>query len=146
MSHTHFLFHIVFATKDRLPLIAPAWESELYAYLAGIIKNLGGQSLEINGMPDHAHIVAQLDLKMSFPDTIRELKASSSRWIRQNHDPKFHWQRRYGAFTVSESALDAVRSYVRRQKEHHLRQGFEDEYKLLLRKHRVSFNDEYLWS
>lgn len=146
MSYTHFLFHIVFSTKDRLPLIAPGWENELYAYQAGIIKNLGGQALEINGMPDHEHIVAQLDLKMGFPDLMRELKASSSRWVRRNHDPKFNWQRRYGAFTVSESALGSVRAYVRRQKEHHLRQRFEDEYKLLLQKHRVSFENDYLWS
>lgn len=121
-------------------------ESELHAYLAGIVKNLGGQPLEINGMPDHEHIVAQLDLKIGFPDFMRELKASSSRWVRQNHDPKFGWQRRYGAFTVSESAVDSVRAYVRRQKEHHRSQGFEDEYKLLLNKHRVLFDAEYLWS
>ncbi len=146
MSHTHFLFHIVFATKDRMPLISARWESELHAYLSGIIKNIGGHALEINGIEDHVHVIAQLDLKMSFPDTMRELKASSSRWIRQYHDPKFHWQRRYGAFTVSESALGSVRSYVRRQKEHHSKQGFEEEYKILLEKHRVAFTDGYLWS
>ena len=146
MSHTHFLFHIVFATKDRVPLISPDWESELYGYLSGTIKNLGGQSLEINGMPEHIHIVTQLDLKITFPNFMRELKASSSGWVRRNHESKFGWQRRYGAFTVSESALDSVRKYVRGQKKHHLEQTFEDEYKGLLRKHRVAFDEEYLWS
>lgn len=145
MSHTHFLYHIVFATKDRLPLIKPDWEAELYSYLSGIVKNCGGQSLEINGMPDHAHLLARLTPTIKFSDFMRELKAGSSRWIRQNHDPKFSWQRRYGAFTVSESAANTVRKYIRDQKEHHGRQTFEDEYKGLLIKHKVEFDERYLW-
>lgn len=146
MSHTHFLFHIVFATKERKPLIAAEWESELHAYISGIIRNLGGQTLEIDGMPDHLHIATQLDLKIGFPDTMREVKASSSRWVRRNRLYEFNWQRRYGAFTVSESALDAVRRYIRNQKSHHLGQSFEDEYKSLLQRHRIAFQDEYLWT
>ena len=146
MSHTHFLFHIVFATKDRKPLIAAEWESELHAYLSGIIKNLGGQTLDINGMPDHVHIVTQLDLMIGFPNLMREVKASSSKWVRRNRLHDFNWQRRYGAFTVSESALDTVRRYVRNQKSHHLGQSFEDEYRSLLQKHRIAFEDKYLWT
>jgi putative transposase len=127
-------------------LIAHPWEQNLYAYLSGIIKNLGGHTIEINGMPDHAHILTELDLKTPFPDRMREIKASSSNWIRRHHQPKFAWQRRYGAFTASESAVDSVRRYIRNQKEHHLKQAFEDEYKALLRKHRVRFEDDYLWT
>ena len=67
MSHTHFLYHIIFATKDRMPLIAPEWEDELYSYLAGIIKNHGGIAIEINGMPDHAHILARLEARDDDP-------------------------------------------------------------------------------
>jgi putative transposase len=146
MSYTHFLFHVVFATKDRLPMIDPGWESDLYAYISGIIENYGGQTLEINGMPEHVHIVTQLDLKTAFPDLIRETKASSSKWVRRNRLPGFSWQRRYGAFTVSESALDLVRRYVRNQKSHHQAQSFDDEYKTLLRKHRIEFDEDHLWS
>lgn len=60
MSHTHFLYHIVFGTKDRMPLISERWENELYKYLAGIIKNHGGEPIEIDGMPDHVHIFTRL--------------------------------------------------------------------------------------
>ena len=77
MSHTHFLFHIVFGTKDHAPLITEAWESELYKYLAGIIKHRGGEAIEINGMPDHMHIFSRLELNETFPTFMRELKASS---------------------------------------------------------------------
>jgi putative transposase len=143
MSHTHFLYHIVFATKGRLPLIHSSWENELYCYLAGIVKRHGGEAIEINGMPDHAHLFVRL-IPCDFPTFMRELKASSSKWAKR-HEPKFAWQRRYGAFTVSESAADAVRDYVRRQKAHHGKRTFEEEYAGLLRNHRIEFDENYLW-
>ncbi|MEQ1606907.1 MAG: IS200/IS605 family transposase [Pyrinomonadaceae bacterium] len=145
MSHTHFLYQIVFATKDRLPLIRRESEHELYSYLSGIVKNCGGLSLEINGMPDHVNLLIRLGADLKFADFMRELKAGSSRWVRQRFDPKFSWQRRYGAFTVSESAADEVRRYIRAQKEHHRAQTFEDEYRGLLIKHGVEFDERYLW-
>ena len=143
MAHTRFLFHIVFATKDRFPLINPRWESELYKYISGIVRNLKGRVIEINGMQDHVHILVSLS-PCDFREFMRELKASSSRWAKR-HQPKFSWQRRYGAFTVSESAVDAVRDYIRRQKEHHKDRTFEQEYMGILRKHNVEFDDRYLW-
>ena len=143
MAHTRFLFHIVFATKDRFPLINPRWESELYKYITGIVRNLKGRVIEINGMPDHVHILVSLQ-PCDFREFMRELKASSSRWAKR-HQPKFSWQRRYGAFTVSESAVDTVRDYIRRQKEHHKDRTFEQEYMGILRKHNVEFDDRYLW-
>lgn len=143
MSHTHFLYHIVFGTKDRLPLIAASWEDELYRYVAGIIKGQGGQAIEINGMPEHVHVFSRL-VPCDFPAFMRELKASSSKWAKR-HQPKFAWQRRYGAFTVSESAADNVRKYIRSQKEHHSSRTFEEEYIRLLEKHHIDFEAKYLW-
>ena len=146
MSHTHLLYHIVFATKDRTPLIDPNWERELHAYIAGIVKNLNGRSIEINGTSDHIHLLAHLSPKMALSDVMRELKASSSRWVHQTNDPKFSWQRRYGAFTVSESACETVRHYIRGQKAHHQTHDFETEYTVLLTKHRIEFEEQYLWT
>jgi REP element-mobilizing transposase RayT len=143
MSHTRFLYHIVFGTKDRFPLIGNEWESDLYRYLAGIVKNHGGDAIEINGMADHVHLLVRLN-PCDFPAFMRELKASSSKWANRQQ-PKFAWQRRYGAFTVSESAVHTVREYIRRQKTHHGKRTFEDEYIELLRRHRVEFDEKYLW-
>lgn len=143
MSHTRLLFHIVFGTKDHFPLIDESWENELHAYLTGIVKNHNGNVIAINGMPDHMHLLVRLE-PGDFPAFMRELKASSSKWAK-NHQPKFSWQRRYGAFTVSESAVDAVRNYIRKQKEHHRKRTFEDEYIELLRRHKVEFDEKYLW-
>ena len=145
MSHTHLLCHIVFGTKDHLPLISTEWEAELYKYLGGIIRNHKGEAIEINGMPDHAHILARLEPVEALSDLMRELKAGSSKWVRRTHEPKFGWQRRYGAFSVSESAADDVREYIRNQKIHHQRRTFEDEYKSLLQRHNVDFDPKYLW-
>jgi REP element-mobilizing transposase RayT len=96
-------------------------------------------------MPDHVHLLIRLEPVDKFPDFMRELKASSSRWVKRNHQPKFAWQRRYGAFTVSESAVERVRAYIQGQKEHHAGKSFEDEYKGLLRAHKIEFDNKYLW-
>lgn len=143
MSHTRFLYHIVFRTKDGFPFITESWEGELFKYLVGIIKNQKGFVIEINGMPDHIHILVCLG-PCDFSAFMREVKSGSSKWAKQ-YSPKFSWQRRYGAFTVSESAVEAVRKYIRNQKEHHKQQTFESEYVALLQKHNVEFNGEHLW-
>ena len=143
MSHTRFLFHIVFATKDRFPFITQQWEAELYKYISGLVRNHKGRVIEINGMPDHVHVLIWLE-PCDFPAFMRELKASSSRWAKRHH-AKFSWQRRYGAFSVSESAVKPVCDYIRRQKEHHRLRTFENEYIGLLQKHNVEFDEEYLW-
>jgi len=143
MSYTHLLYHIVFATKDRVRLISPAWEDELYRYLGGIVKNHGGEPIEINGMPEHGHLLVRLKQLPSLPDFMRELKASSSKWAKR-HNSKSSWQRRYGAFTVSESMSEAVRKYIQNQKLHHKEQTFEDEFTELLRLHNVEYDSKYL--
>ena len=94
-----------------------------------IISGNHGVPIEINGMPDHGHILTRIEPVISVSDFLRQLKSTSSGWVRRNYDPQFRWQRRYGAFSVSESASDAVRQYIRNQKQHHKRQTFEDEYK-----------------
>ena len=144
MSHSRLIYHVVFATKDRFPLISERWENELYAYLAGIVKRNKGRVIIINGMSDHVHLLIVLE-PCDLPAFMRELKASSSRWAKQ-HQPKFAWQRRYGAFTVSESAIEKVRDYIRDQKEHHAKRTFEQEYVGILRNHNIEFDEQYLWN
>jgi len=144
MSHTRFLYHIVVGTKERFPLIGESWEKELYAYLTGIVRHHNGDLIAINGMPDHVHLLVHLE-PCDFPAFMREMKASSSKWAKR-HEPKFAWQRRYGAFTVSESAVDMVRNYIRNQKAHHQKKRtFVDEYTELLRRHKVDFDERYMW-
>lgn len=146
MSHTHFLYHVVFGTKDRLPLISAGWEDELFRYLGGIVKGHEGVPIAINGVADHVHLLLRLKPVEKFSDFMRELKAGSSKWVKDRHEPTFSWGKRYGAFTVSESVSGSVRRYIQMQKVHHGKLTFEEEYRKLLVLHNIDFEDRYLWT
>lgn len=147
-SYTNLIYHIVFATKNRVTLITPDREERLYEYIGGIIRGLGGICLVINGVADHLHVLAKLRPDKAVSDVLRDLKAGSSGWM---HDvfpdaANFSWQNGYGAFTVSESQVSKVEAYITRQKEHHARESFEAEFVLLLERNRIEFDRHYLWS
>jgi putative transposase len=125
-SYTNLLYHIVFSTKDRRPLITTDVKDRLYEYIGGTVRGLGGLLLAINGIEDHVHILARLRADRSVSDALRDLKANASGWM---HDvfPEvndFSWQRGYGAFTVSASQVEKVRRYIANQEEHHRKQDF----------------------
>ena len=144
MSHTNFLYHIVCGTKERRRLISPDWEDNLHAFLGGIVRKTGGTALEINGIEDHVHMLARLGPKIAFSDFMRELKSKSSGFVHQEFDRRFAWAERYGAFSVSESNVERVRRYIKRQKLHHARQSFVDEYRELLIRNKVEIDERYL--
>ena len=113
-SYTNLLYHIVFSTKDRRPLITPEYEARLYDYIGGTIRSLGGISLELNGTEDHVHVLAKLRPDRAVSDVLRDLKANATGWM-QDVFPEvkhFSWQRGYGAFTVSHSNVEEVRRYI----------------------------------
>src|SRR6266542_3910460 len=117
-SYTNLLYHIIFSTKDRRPLITEDRQPRLYDYIGGTIRSLGGISLELNGTEDHVHLLTKLRPDRALSDVLRDLKANASGWM---HDvfpavTDFSWQRGYGAFTVSHSNVEEVRRYVLRQK------------------------------
>jgi putative transposase len=120
-TFTNLLYHIVFSTKSRVPLIEGAWSDELYRYLGGIVRAEGGIVLEIGGPPDHLHLLLKLKPTVALSDTLRLLKANSSKWARENRKSRlpFAWQDGYSAFSVSESQVEHVIRYIRNQREHH---------------------------
>jgi len=144
MSCTNFLYHIIFGTKGRLPMINDEIRARFYAYLGGTIRGLGGIALEINGMGDHIHILVKLKPTILFSDFVRDLKSNSSVWAKQNGIPKFAWQRRYGAFTVSESQGPIVRKYIRNQQQHHKKFDFRTEFEKLLTSNGIAV-DDFVW-
>lgn len=125
--------HLVFSTKDRQSTIDPTWQDDLYSYIGGIINNLQGGVILINGVPDHIHILCRLPKEMDIATFLRNIKANSSKWVRQNHAPQFHWQEGYGAFSVGISNVEQVKAYIRKQAEHHKTRDFRGEYNALLR-------------
>jgi REP element-mobilizing transposase RayT len=145
-TYTNLLYHVVFSTKERRQLITSAIEEDLYSYIGGIIRGLGGVQLEIGGVSDHIHILLKIKPTLAVSDVVRDIKANTSRWFNeQSKIYKFAWQDGFAAFTVSESQVGAVRAYLRGQKEHHARMSFQEEVLELLRRHRIEFDEKYLW-
>ena len=106
-SLTNYLYHIIYGTKHREPLIQLQFKNTLYAYTGGIIRSLGGTLLRMNGMSDHVHLVLKLPAALERADVVKVVKAKSSKWMNENpeYPGKFYWQRGYAGFTVSASVL-----------------------------------------
>ncbi len=120
-TFTKLSYHIVFSTKYRCKSITDSSSERLYEYIGGIIRAKSGHLIEIGGVEDHVHLLANLSPTKSISDTIREIKANSSKWRNEFPDNtgRFEWQKGYGAFTVSYSQIESVRHYIRNQREHH---------------------------
>jgi len=149
MPHTlvGLYVHVVFSTKNRAPWITTEIERGLYPFVGSVVRRLDCVLLASNGTADHSHLLLSLVATANIAALVREVKKSSSRWIKESFSSatEFGWQDGYGAFSVSESNLDRVRSYIARQKEHHARKSFEDEYRSLARKHRLAFDERFLF-
>jgi REP element-mobilizing transposase RayT len=137
-------YHVVFSTKDRRALIAPAWRARLHDYLGGTVNGLGGIIEMVGGVADHVHLLLGLRATHCLADFMRELKKASSTWARENFEPEFAWQDGYAAFTVSASVREKVRQYIRDQDPHHAKRDYVSEWRELLEKHGVTFDERYL--
>jgi putative transposase len=145
-TFTNLLYHIVFSTKNRVPLIHEAIRERIYEYLGGVIRGEKGTLLEIGGVPDHVHLLVRLRAEPSVAVMLRNMKSNSSRWLNEEVNPggQFGWQIGYGAFSVSESQVGKVRRYIQNQENHHRKVSFRDELIDLLRKHGIEYDERYL--
>jgi putative transposase len=149
MAHslTKLLFHVVFSTSDRRPLIEGDLKARLFPYLGGIFRELGGGLLGAGGTPDHVHLLIWLPATVSVAEALRVVKTNSSKWVHQQWPAhrKFGWQTGYGAFSVSKSNAASVLKYIARQEEHHKKVSFQEEFLQLLQKHEIPYDERYLW-
>jgi REP-associated tyrosine transposase len=146
-SLSSILIHLVFSTKNRQPLITETIESELFQYLGGIFRNCKCPSLLIGGDQDHIHTLFALSRNCSVAEIVKEIKSSSSKWLKGKGDEfqHFQWQTGYGAFSVGQSGVEELKHYIANQKEHHSRTSFEDEFRLLCRKYKVEIDERFVW-
>ena len=143
---SNLLVHLVFSTKHRENTIKPKIETELYAYLASIHKAMRCPLLKIGGTDNHLHILCRLERTVTLSKLVEELKTSSSKWMKQKTDnPTFAWQQGYGAFSIGASNIDALSDYIAKQKQHHQPRSFEDEFRLLLKKYHITWDEAYVW-
>ncbi|MBY0230824.1 MAG: IS200/IS605 family transposase [Gemmataceae bacterium] len=140
--------HLVFSTKSREPLIERWLEEDLYAIIGGLARGRGAVLLAAGGMPDHVHLLVSMPRTWAVADLVRDLKSNSCGWVHDTFPAKlshFAWQEGYGAFSVSVSQLEVVKGYLAKQKTHHDIQSFQDEYRLLLDKHEIEYDERYVW-
>jgi len=147
-SLAKILVHTIFSTKERRPFLRDkALREELHRYLGGILTNQDCQPLIIGGVEDHIHILSTLSRTITAADMVKEVKRSSSLWLKTK-DSKladFAWQNGYGMFSVSFSQVEPVRRYIAGQEEHHRKVSFQDEYREFLKRYEIEFDERYVW-
>ena len=146
-SYTSSLYHCVFSTKDRRPLITPPLQERLWPYLGGVARENKFKAICVGGVEDHVHLLLSLPSTLAIAKAIQLVKGGSSKWIHDNFPDmrQFAWQEGYGAFTVGAPQRPGVREYIARQAEHHQTRTFQEEYLDLLRRSGVEYDERYLW-
>lgn len=146
-SLAHNVIHLVFSTKERYPFISKDVRDDLNGYIVGILRNNECHSIMTGSLSDHVHILFILSKNKALKDVVREIKAGSSRWLKGKVKSidKFQWQGGYSAFSVSQSNVEAVVEYIRRQDDHHQALTFKEELEKLLVRHGLEFDENYLW-
>jgi REP element-mobilizing transposase RayT len=149
MANTYTQIHIqtVFAVKNRKGLINSEWKDELFKYITGIIQSYNHKVLQINGMPDHIHILFGMRPTQSLSDLMKQVKQDSSKWINKKGFVKtsFSWQAGYGAFSYASSDISNVINYIKNQEQHHKTKTFADEYLNLLQDFNIDYDDRYIF-
>ena len=146
-TFSQIYIHLVFAVRNRKALILPSWEEELFKYISGIVRNKGEKMLTINGISNHIHLLIGMKPTCCLSDLVREIKKSSTNFIMEKKFTpyNFHWQEGFGAFSYSHSQIDMIFRYIEKQKEHHKKMSFKEEYLEFLNSFDVDFKEEYLF-
>jgi len=140
--------HLIFSTKDRFPFLNDKiLRRDMHAYLAEMLRTHDCETLIVGGVEDHMHSLFALSRTHSIASVVKEVKRTSSGWIKQASGKlsKFHWQGGYAAFSVSQSNVADVIRYIENQEEHHRRVTFQDEYRAFLNAYGVEFDEDYIW-
>jgi putative transposase len=147
-SLSNVLVHLVFSTKHRQPYLqTPECRGVMTGYMIGILRNIKCPSLILGAVADHVHILCSLHRTLTIAQLVEEVKTSSSVRIKQEGPAlgEFHWQNGYGAFSVSPSNIEQVKTYIANQEEHHRTMTFQEEYRKMLERHGIEYDERYVW-
>jgi REP element-mobilizing transposase RayT len=139
------LVHIIFSTKNRVPLINDEIASALHAYLAGTARKLDCECFRVSGVADHVHLAMRLGATKTAARVVSEIKTGSSVWMKERGVREFAWQRGYALFSVGPADIDALLRYIDGQKAHHVKRDFPDEMRAFFEKYHIAFNERYVW-
>jgi REP element-mobilizing transposase RayT len=149
MSHTYTscLFHCVFSTSQRRNLIPRDIESRLWPYIGGIARDNAMRALAVGGIENHVHVLLSLPATMPISRSLQLIKGGSSRWMHETFPAMrdFAWQEGYGAFSIGTSQCETTVRYINKQREHHQRLTFEEEFAAFLKKHNMEYDERYVF-
>ncbi len=128
-------------------IITPEVEVNLFAYMGGILKNYDSRLLDAGGTSDHVHLLVSQSKNIALSALMKELKKGSSSWIKTagRRFRDFHWQDGYGAFSISQRDVPALKLYIANQKEHPRKQTFQEEMIQFLEEYGIEYDERYLW-
>lgn len=146
-SLAQILVHLVFSTKNREPWLDDDLRNELHGYIGGIVENKKGTLLKSGSVPDHIHLVIAHPRTTAPSGLVQDIKTGSSRWLKTKGAKyvNFHWQSGYGIFSISPSHRAVLEQYIANQAEHHRKVTFQEEYRRLLNRYEMVFDERYVW-
>ena len=146
-SLANVLIHIAFSTKRRRTFLTKDVRPELASYMAAVMKTCESPALIIECVEDHVHILCSLSRTRAISEVVQKVKKRSSKWIKTKGSSfqDFQWQAGYGGFSVSQSRVAAVKDYIATQEEHHRRMTFQEEFRRLLQKNGIEYDERYVW-
>ncbi|MEO5914518.1 MAG: IS200/IS605 family transposase [Luteolibacter sp.] len=146
-SLAQILVHLVFSTKNRELCLGDDIRDELHAYIGGIVENHKGTLIRSGSVEDHIHLLIAHPRTSSPSDLVQDIKTGSSKWLKTKGESysRFHWQGGYGMFSISPSHRPAVEEYISDQAEHHRKVTFQEEYRRLLNRYEIPFDERYVW-
>ncbi len=141
------IIHVVFSTKNREPWISPETTPRLHAYLAEVARDAGCEAYRVGGVADHVHLALTLPRTVTQSDLVKKLKTASNHWLGEidRRYSGFSWQRGYGIFSIGRSQLGDLVAYIEDQEKHHRRRTFQEEFRELLNRYGVNFDEAYVW-
>lgn len=147
-SLARIVVHVIYSTKGRVPFLKDAaLREEVHRVLGGILNSIECPPIVIGGVEDHVHLLFVLGRTRDLASVVKEMKRGASIWLKEKQPDMagFAWQGGYGAFSVSQSQIPAVRRYIENQEEHHKTMSFQDEFRGFLKRHGIDFDERYLW-
>lgn len=147
-TYSNLQIHFIWSIKNREPLIHKNYQDDLFAYMGGILRDRKHVLRCAGGVADHVHLLVSVHPQQSISDLVRDVKTNSSSWVHQTQAGLrgFAWQAGYGAFSVSHSSLPQVAAYIAGQEEHHRTRTFQEEFLKFLERHRIDYDERYVWS
>ena len=146
-SLSKIYLHIVFHIKTTSPQIDEAHLERVHSYIGQLVNSTGCSVIRIGGIGDHVHVLCLLSRNETVSHLVEEIKRNSSRWIKtlgQEYEC-FAWQGGYAVFSVSESLINKTIEYVIKQKEHHKKLSFKEEYIQFLKLYNIDYDERYVF-